>query len=473
MRRMDGGIAIIANAPPAVHSNDVEYRYRPDNDFYYLSGFREPEAVAVFVPGAESSRYLLFVRPRDPERELWTGPRAGVEGATEDYGSDTAFTIEQLEAELARLLGTADKVYFAIGRDRGRSQQILDLIRRAQAERLRTGSGPVAVLDPGILLHEMRIHKTPEEISIMREASRITCLAHEEAMLTTRPGQFEYELEALVESSFRRHGAAGPAYPTVAASGPNATVLHYQENSRRMDVTEMVLLDAGAELACYSADVTRTFPLGARFKPAHRDLYAAVLSAQKAAIETTRPGVPYDEPHRKAIRVLCECLVSLGLLKGSIDDLIEREEYRQYFMHRTSHWIGMDVHDVGIYRPNGQPRTLEPGMVLTVEPGLYIAPNAKEVPVRLRGIGIRIEDDVLITSGGCEVLSATAPKEIEEIEALRQSAMGLVSVPKPSRQKSPQSSEGAAGAGQDRRRPASRARRRSRSREAPRGRPRL
>jgi Xaa-Pro aminopeptidase len=319
----------------------------------------------------------------------------------------------------------------------------------------------------------MRLHKRPDEISIMREACRITCLAHEEAMLATRPGQFEYELEALVESAFRRHGATGPAYPTVAASGPNATVLHYQENSRRMDVADMVLLDAGAELACYSADVTRTFPLGARFKPAHRDLYAAVLSAQKAAIETARPGVPYDEPHRKAIRVLCEGLVSLGLLKGSIDDLIEREEYRQYFMHRTSHWIGMDVHDVGIYRPNGQPRTLEPGMVLTVEPGLYIAPNAKEVPIRFRGIGIRIEDDVLITPDSCEVLSATAPKEIEAIEALRRSAMRRGSVSKPSRER-PQGSPGrAATTKQGSRTPTRRARRRRRSREAPRGRPRL
>ena len=464
MRRMEGGIAIIPTASPAIHSNDVEYRYRPDNDFYYLSGFGEPEAVAVFVPGTESSRYLLFVRPRDPERELWTGARAGVEGATERYGADAAFPIEQLEAELGRLLSTADKVYFAMGHDRERSQQILDLIRRAQGERPRTGSGPAAVLDPGILLHEMRLYKTREETSIMGEASRITGLAHREAMLATRPSQFEYELEALVESSFKRNGAAGPAYPTVAASGPNATVLHYHENSRRMGPEEMVLLDAGAELACYSADVTRTFPLGSRFRPAHRDLYAAVLAAEKAAIEAARPGVPFDEPHGKAIRVTCECLVSLGLLEGSIDDLIEREEYRRYFMHRTSHWIGMDVHDVGIYRPNDQPRTLEPGMVLTVEPGLYIAPNAKEAPARFRGIGIRIEDDVLITSGGCEVLSASAPKEIEEVEALRREAMSVGSVAKPDRVSSRKSPERATPKGPGPRSSSPSSRRHSRSR---------
>jgi Xaa-Pro aminopeptidase len=267
-------------------------------------------------------------------------------------------------------------------------------------------------------------------------------------MRVTRPGQFEYELEALVESNFKRNGAAGPAYLTVAASGPNATVLHYHENRRRMGPDDMVLLDAGAELACYAADVTRTFPLGSRFKPVHRDLYEAVLAAQKAAIDAARPGVPFDEPHKRAIRVTCECLVSLGLLEGGIDDLIEREEYRRYFMHRTSHWIGMDVHDVGVYRLNGQPRTLEPGMVFTVEPGLYIASNAKEAPARFRGIGVRIEDDVLITPGGCEVLSASAPKEVEEIEALRREALSAGAVARRPRPKTRDSAGSATPKGQ-------------------------
>jgi Xaa-Pro aminopeptidase len=422
MRRMEGGIAILPTAPPAVYSNDVEYRYRPDSDFYYLTGFREPEAVAVLAPGNDAAGYLLFVRPRDPERELWAGARAGVEGATEIYGADAAFPIDRLESELARLLATTDRVYFAFGRHTGRTDQIFGVVRRAQCERPRTGTGPVALLDPSPLLHEMRIRKSPEEIAMMREAARISCLAHREAIARTRPGCFEYEVEALVEATFRRHGATGPAYPTIAASGPNATVLHHQSNDRQMNGAEMMLLDAGAEVDCYNADVTRTFPIGTSFSPLHRDLYALVLAAQQAAVEQVRAGVPYDAPHQLAVRILCEGLVSVGLLSGDVDDLIEREEYRRYFMHRTSHWIGMDVHDVGAYRPNGCARVLEPGMVLTIEPGLYIAPNAKEAPERFRGIGIRIEDDVLVTQDGNEVLSADAPKDIDDIEAIRRAA---------------------------------------------------
>jgi Xaa-Pro aminopeptidase len=296
---------------------------------------------------------------------------------------------------------------------------MLALIREAQAERPRTGKGPGAILDPSILLHEMRLRKTLEEVALMREAARISCIAHESAMRAVRPDQFEYEVEGLVEFTFRRHGAAGPAYPTIAASGANATILHYTDNARRMVADDLLLLDAGAEFGCYNADVTRTFPIASRFSPVQRDLYAIVLAAQKVAIQTIRPGVSYDEPHRCAVRVLCEGLVAQGLLQGDVDALVEAEEYRRYYMHRTSHWLGMDVHDVGVYRPDGTARPLEPGMVLTVEPGLYIAADAKEAPERFRGIGIRIEDDVLVTSTGNEVLSAGAPKEIADIEALR------------------------------------------------------
>jgi Xaa-Pro aminopeptidase len=419
MQRMDGGVAIVATAPTAVYSNDVEYRFRPDNDFHYLTGFGEPDAVAVLAPRNDGQRFLLFVRERDPERELWTGPRAGTEGAKETYGAEAAFPIERLEEELERILRGSDTVYFAFGRDHNRSEAVLAIIRRAQAERHRTGTGPSAVLDPSTLLHEMRLRKSPEELALMREAAQITCVAHEAVMRTIRPGQFEYEIEALVESTFRRQGAAGPGYPTIAASGANATVLHYIHNDRAIGDADLILLDAGAELACYNADVTRTFPAGSRFSAVQRDLYALVLAAQRAAIDTVRPGIAYDEPHRRAVRTLCEGLVSLGLLRGEVDDLIEREEYRQYYMHRTSHWLGMDVHDVGIYRPGGEARRLEPGMVLTVEPGLYIAANAKEVPEHFRGIGIRIEDDVVVTADGCEVLSVGAPKEIDDLEALR------------------------------------------------------
>ena len=420
MTRMDGGVAVIPTAPVAVYSNDVEYRFRPDNDFHYLTGFREPEAVAVLAPGNDSGeRFLLFVRERDPERELWTGTRAGTAGAKERYGADVAYPIDRLEEELPRILRTSDKAYFAFGRTHDRHEIILNLIRQAQAEGHRLGTGPVAVLDPSTILHEMRLRKTPEEIQLMREAARITCVAHEAAMRGVQPGQFEYELEALVESTFRRHGATGPGYPTIAAAGANATVLHYIDNESPIGQHDLILLDAGAEVACYNADVTRTFPAGTKFSTVQRDLYEVVLAAQQAAIDSVRPGVPYDQPHERAVRVLCEGLVSLGLLTGDVDDLIEREEYRPYYMHRTSHWLGMDVHDVGVYRPDGKPRTLELGMVLTVEPGLYVAANAKEAPEHFRGVGIRIEDDVAVTDGGCEVLSAAAPKEIADVEALR------------------------------------------------------
>jgi Xaa-Pro aminopeptidase len=424
MRRMGGGIAIIPTAPPAVHSNDVEYRFRPDSDFFYLTGFAEPEAVAVLVPAGGRTRYVLFVRPRDPEREVWTGRRAGIEGAVADFRADAAHPIDQLDAELGRLLAATDKVHFALGRNHELNERILGLVRAARAERPRTGSGPTALLDPSALLHEMRLRKAPEELAVMREAARIACLGHREAMARTRPGQFEYELEALVDGTFRRHGASGPAYPSIIASGANATILHYHDNHRRMEASDLVLLDAGAELACYCSDVTRTFPVGPRFTPAQRDVYALVLAAQLAAINAVAPGVPHDEPHRRAVRVLCEGLAALGILRGGVDELVEGERYRPYYMHRTGHWLGMDVHDVGLYRTNGAPRALEPGMVTTVEPGLYFAADAPDVPEAFRGIGVRIEDDVLVTASGAEVLSAAAPKQIEEIEELRRAARG-------------------------------------------------
>lgn len=419
LRRIQTGVAIIPTSPCAVYSNDVEYRYRPDSDFSYLTGFREPGAVAVLIAGDDEKRFVLFVQPRDPERELWTGRRAGVEGAVDCFGADAAHPIGDLDKELTRCLKSTDQAYFPFTRDGKPSESILAIIRKAQADRPRTGSGPVAILDPSPVLHDMRLRKDAEEIAMMREAVRITATAHREAMRNVQPGQSEYEIEALVEGTFRRLGAVGPAYPTIAASGPNATVLHYTENGRRMIGDELMLLDAGAEFGGYNADVTRTFPVKDKFSGPQRDLYSVVLAAQKAAIECVKPGVRYDKPHEQAVRTLTEGFVALGLLKGSVDDLIEREEYRQFYMHRTSHWIGMDVHDVGVYRPDDSPRLLEPGMVLTVEPGAYIAPDAGQAPAPFRGIGIRIEDDVLVTDQGNEVLSASLTKQIDEIEAER------------------------------------------------------
>jgi len=374
----------------------------------------------VLAPAAE--RFVLFVRPRDPDREVWTGSRAGVEGALERYGADAAFPLDELEKVLPRFLEKAPHVYHTVLRDDPLAQRLLALIRRAQEARPRTGAGPTAIREPGEILHEMRLTKESAELAVMRAAIAIACEAHREAMRTARPGMYEYEIEALVDFTFRRRGATGPAYPSIVASGRNATVLHYTDNDRALAGDELLLLDAGAERDGYCADVTRTFPTGRRYEPAQRDLYDAVLAAQLAGIAAVRPGTTLEAVHKTAVRVLVEALIAHGLLSGSVDEAIEKDTYRRFYMHRTSHWLGRDVHDVGTYALDGAPRPLAPGMVLTVEPGLYLPADAEDVPAHFRGIGIRIEDDVLVTEDGCEVLSAAAPKQVAEVEALRAEA---------------------------------------------------
>jgi Xaa-Pro aminopeptidase len=421
LEKLDGGVMLLAAAPERPRTADILYPYRQDSDFAYVTGFPEPDAVCVLAPAA-SERFVLFVRPRDPERELWTGWRPGVEGATAGYGADVAFPIDELEKQLPRFLDKTPHVYHTVLRDDPLATRLLALIRRAQEARPRTGTGPTAIREPADVLHEMRLRKDPDEIAAMREAIAIACEAHRAAMRSARPGMYEYEVEALVDFTFRRRGATGPAYPSIVATGRNATVLHYIENARPLGPDELLLLDAGAERAGYCADVTRTFPTARRYSPAQRDLYEAVLAAQLAAIASVRPGTTLEAVHRTALRVLVEALIAHGLVQGSVDEVIEKDAYRRFYMHRTSHWLGRDVHDVGSYARDGEPRPLEPGMVLTVEPGLYVPADADDVPAELRGIGIRIEDDVLVTDNGHDVLSAAAPKHVAEVEALRAEA---------------------------------------------------
>jgi Xaa-Pro aminopeptidase len=421
MERMEGGVAVFRSAPVAVRSHDVDYPYRQDNDLLYLTGFDEPESTCVLAPGTEHP-FTLFVRPRDREREVWTGTRAGVEGAREVYGADAAYVADELTELLPKMIQHAPVLYFAPGRDTRFNQRILDLFAWARDNRARSGAGPRGVLDPGTLLHEMRLFKAPEEIAAMERAVAISNEAHRAAMRATAPGCFEYEIEALIDYTFRRRGGTGPAYPSIVASGANATILHYVDNVRQMADGDLLLIDAGAEFGGYCADVTRTFPVGKRFSKQQRALYEIVLRAQEGAIATVRPGVPADLPHRRAVELLVDGLVELGLLEGSRDEIVESGAYARYYMHRTSHWLGMDVHDVGVYHVGEGPRPLAPGMVLTVEPGLYVASDDAKVDAAWRGIGIRIEDDVLVTPTGARVLSAEVPKSIDDIEAIRNAA---------------------------------------------------
>lgn len=418
MAEIGAAVAILPSAPVSVRSNDVEFVYRQDSDFYYLTGFAEPESVALFAPGHQGGEFVLFVRPRDRERETWTGRRAGIEGAMLDYGADKAFTIDELDRTLPRYLEGVERVYYPLGNHERMNARILELVRSAQAMRPRTGSGPIAMVDPREIIHEARLLKGPEELEQMRRAIAISCEAHKEAMRRARGGMMEWQIEALVDYEFRSRGAAGPSYPSIIASGPNAATLHYIHNDRRMATGDLLLIDAGCEYDFYASDVTRTFPVGARFSPAQRDLYSVVLEAQQRGIESVKPGVRFDEVHDAALRVLVQGMIDLALIKGPLEDAIAAASYRRYYMHRTSHWLGMDVHDVGLYRVGGGSRTLEPSMVLTVEPGIYVAADDEEAPESMRGVGIRIEDDVLVTPDGHEVMTAAIPKTISDVEAL-------------------------------------------------------
>ena len=413
----EGSIAIVPTSPVRPRNRDVEYPFRPDSNFYYLTGFGEPEAVAVLAPGREQGEFVVFCRERDPAAEQWHGARIGLEGVCERHGADDAFPIGDLDDILPGLLENKSRVYYAMGHFQGFDQRMLGWVAQIRAgARFGGGLGEFVMLDH--LVHEMRLFKSKAEVGVMSKAAQVSAAAHERAMRICRPGMAEYQIEAELLYEFTRAGCRAAAYPSIVAGGANACTLHYTENSDRLRDRDLLLIDAGAEHEFYASDITRTFPVNGRFSRAQRDVYSLVLAAQEAAIDTVAPGRTFDDVHMAAVRVLAEGLVDLGAVKGGLKRIIQKEKYKRFYMHRTGHWLGMDVHDVGDYRIDDQSRVLEPGMVMTVEPGLYIAPDDEKAPKRLRGIGIRIEDDVLVTKLGREVLTSAAPKSIDEIESI-------------------------------------------------------
>jgi len=422
MAKIGNGTAIFRSAPMAVMHNDVEYAFRQDSDFFYLTGFNEPEAVAVLAPHHQEHQFVLFVQPKERDKEVWTGYRCGVEKAKEIFGADEAYPIAEMDEKLPQYLEKADRIYYHLGRDRAFNETLLKHWQRLMATYPKRGTGPIAIEDSGPILHAMRQVKSPAELELMRKAAAISVEAHNQAREIAAPGRYEYEVQAEMERIFRLQGGMGPAYPSIVASGSNACVLHYIENNRQMQDNELLLIDAGCAYGYYNADITRTFPVGGKFTPEQKALYEIVLEAQLQAIAQVQPGNPYNQFHDTAVRVITEGLVELGIIKGEVDKLIEEEKYKPFYMHRTGHWLGLDVHDVGVYQHGESPQILQSGQVLTVEPGLYIVPETKpaedqpEIDPRWSGIGIRIEDDVLVTSTGHEVLTAGVPKLIEELE---------------------------------------------------------
>jgi Xaa-Pro aminopeptidase len=419
MRQMDeASIAILFAAPVRTRNRDVEYPYRPDSDFFYLTGFPEPEAALVLVPGRREGEYLLFCRERDPEKETWHGRRAGLEGAVETYGADDAFPVDDMDDIVPGLMENRGRVFYAMGVYPEVDQKVMTWVNRVRG-RARAGvSAPGEFVALDHLVHEMRLYKSAGELRLMRHAAEIAAAGHRRAMAVCQPGMHEYQVEAELLHAFMTGGSRAPAYPPIVGGGENGCILHYTENRDPLREGDLLLIDAGAEYECYASDITRTFPVGGRFSPAQRELYELVLEAQRAAIARVRPGNHWNEPHEAAVETLTRGLVSFGLLRGRTARLIKDEAYKPFYMHRTGHWLGMDVHDVGDYKVEGEWRVLEPGMVMTVEPGLYIPPHARHVPRRWAGIGIRIEDDVAVTRDGCEVLSRAVPKDPDAIEAL-------------------------------------------------------
>jgi Xaa-Pro aminopeptidase len=451
------GLAVIPGGQEVGRNGDVPYEFRQGSDFYFLTGFEEPDAVAVVNPTHAKERYVLFVRPRDREMEIWNGRRPGVEGAIADYGADAAYPIDQFDAKLREYAMDRPTLLYRLGHP-AFDARITRLVTELRPARARGSASPLRIEDPGPALSELRLRRSPAELSWQRRACEISREAHAEAMRVARPGLHEYHVQAALEYVFRVHGSPRNAYPSIVASGPNACVLHYIDNRRRIGDGDLVLVDAGCEYGYHASDITRTFPASGRFTAPQRAIYELVLRAQEAALAVARPGQPFEAIHEAARRALTEGLVQLGLLPRSVEDSLAMHLYREFYMHGTGHWLGMDVHDVGDYRVQGRSRILEPGMVFTIEPGLYFDPAREQVsfalrefhepevwerrfrlgtaaarrleeeekakapqvvhpvPAEFRGIGVRIEDDVLITADGCEVLTAGTPKTIAEIE---------------------------------------------------------
>ncbi|WP_339338677.1 Xaa-Pro aminopeptidase [uncultured Oceanicoccus sp.] len=411
-------IAIVPAAKEVIRNRDVEYPFRQDSDFYYLTGFAEPDAVLVLMPGRKHGQYILFCRDRDPKMELWNGYRAGPEGACSDYDADDAFPVSDIDDILPGLLEGRERVYYAMGRHAEFDHKVMQWVNVIRSQ-VRTGAHPPGeFLDLDHLLHDLRLYKSAAEIRLMKQAGKIAAEAHIRAMKTCKPGIGEYQLEAEIQHEFGRNGARFPAYNSIVGAGKNACILHYTENSGTVKDGDLVLIDAGCELEHYAADITRTFPANGIFSKEQKALYELVLKSQLAAIKTIKPGNHWNQFHDATVKVITKGLVELGLLKGTVSQLIKKEAYKDFYMHRAGHWLGMDVHDVGDYKVGDKWRVLEEGMVMTVEPGIYVAPDNKKVAKKWRGIGIRIEDDVVVTKTGCDVLTKHAPKTVKEIEAL-------------------------------------------------------
>ena len=413
-------IAIVPAASEQTRNRDVDYPFRQDSDFYYLTGFAEPDGVLVLLPGRKHGQYVLFCRDRDPAMELWNGYRAGPEGACEEYGADDAFPVNDIDDILPGLIEGRERVYYAMGRHAEFDRKVMQWVNVIRSK-VRAGAHPPGeFLDLDHLLHDLRLYKSAAEIRIMRKAGKISANAHVRAMQYCKPGLYEYQLEAEILHEFGRNGARSPAYSSIVGSGKNGCILHYIDNNEVIKDGDLVLIDAGCELEHYAADITRTFPVSGTFSKEQKALYELVLKSQIAAIKTIKPGNHWNQSHDATVKVITKGLLELGLLKGTLSKLIESEAYKDFYMHRAGHWLGMDVHDVGDYKVGDAWRVLEEGMVMTVEPGIYVAPDNKSVAKKWRGIGIRIEDDVVVTKDGCEVLTNDVPKTVKDIEALMQ-----------------------------------------------------
>mgnify|MGYP002788434002 CR=1 FL=1 len=411
-----GAILIVPSAPERIRNNDAHYPYRQDSDFFYLTGFDEPQAVLVLVPGREVAETILFCRERHRAREQWDGPRLGPEQAPEALLVDDAFPIEDIDDILPGLIEGRERIYYHFGRDADFDLKVLNWVNRVRAEVRRGARAPHEIIALGYLLHELRLFKSKSELRAMQRAADIAGDAHLRIMQVCRPGLTEFEIEAEVLHTFRRQLAV-PSYEPIVAAGANACILHYRANKAALKDGDLLLVDAGAEFGCYASDITRTIPINGKFSPEQRAIYEIVLAAQLAAIDEARPGKHWNDPHDAAVRTITQGLIKLGLLKGSLAKNLKDEKYKSFFMHKTGHWLGLDVHDVGDYRIDGEPRMLEPGMVMTVEPGIYIEADRKDVPAPWRGIGVRIEDDVLVTAAAPQVLTSKVPKTVAEIEA--------------------------------------------------------
>ena len=419
MARMEpNSIAILPAAPMYIRNRDVEHVYRQDSDFQYLSGFPEPEAVIALIPGREHGEYVLFCRERDPERELWDGLRAGQDGAIAHYGADDAFPIGDIDDILPGLIEGRERVYYAIGTNETFDHQLMEWIKMIRSKARQGAQPPSEFVALDHLLHGMRLYKSANEVKVMRHAAEISARAHVNAMRASRAGLHEYHLEAELDYEFRKGGAKMPAYGSIVAAGKNACILHYRENDAPLEDGDLVLIDAGCEIDCYASDITRTFPVNGKFSPEQKAIYELVLAANEEAFKHIAPGKHWNEAHEATVRVITAGLVELGLLEGDVEALIAAEAHKAFYMHRAGHWLGLDVLDVCDYKIGGDWRVLEPGMAMTVEPGIYIAADNQDVARKWRGIGVRIEDDVVVTKTGCEILTSGVPKAVAEIEAL-------------------------------------------------------